>query len=177
MYCGNFFETLLFWFRIFIFRFSHDHACVKFLSCDQTWQWRQEKFSLKRCMFWLLWSRDYCIYSNIKQTNIKLVVEICWKLNIESAIARFKMAEEVAVPEKNDQIQDKNAENTPNSTNDMSIIVNTSAVSEEKTDGDFKYGFTLPDLYKIGLEFYKKGWCLFCVLFVCACFVFCLAIF
>eukprot|EP00111_Clytia_hemisphaerica_P018392 TCONS_00054381-protein len=66
------------------------------------------------------------------------------------------MAEEVVVPEKNDQIQDKNAENTPNSTNDMSIIVNTSAVSEEKTDGDFKYGFTLPDLYKIGLEFYKK---------------------
>ena len=76
------------------------------------------------------------------------------------------MAEEVTVPEKDDQIQDKNAENTPNSTNDMSIIINTSAVSVEKTDGDFKYGFTLPDLYKIGLEFYKKGWLfLFCLLF------------
>ena len=41
--------------------------------------------------------------------------------------------------------------------NDLSIIVNTSAINENKTSDEFKHGFSPADLYKLGLEFYKKG--------------------
>jgi len=42
-------------------------------------------------------------------------------------------------------------------TNDLSIVVNTSAINEIKSENEFKFGFSLADLYKVGLEFYKKG--------------------
>lgn len=68
------------------------------------------------------------------------------------------MAEEAV--ERDGEEQNREMENENQSTslsNDMSIIVNTSAINENKTSDEFKYGFSSGDLYKLGLEFYKKG--------------------
>lgn len=69
------------------------------------------------------------------------------------------MAEE-AVGRDGEEQNNKEMQNESKSSsqsNDMSIIVNTSAINENKTSDEFKYGFSSGELYKLGLEFYKKG--------------------
>ena len=62
------------------------------------------------------------------------------------------MAEEIVVegegPKENEQTA---------ASNDLTIEVNTSALEIKNSDGEYKFGFSLSDLYKISLEFYKKG--------------------
>ena len=68
------------------------------------------------------------------------------------------MAEEAVQRDGEEQNREMENENQSTSlSNDMSIIVNTSAINENKTSDEFKYGFSSCDLYKLGLEFYKKG--------------------
>lgn len=57
--------------------------------------------------------------------------------------------------EQNQEMENENK--STSLSNDMSIIVNTSAINENKTSDEFKYGFSSGELYKLGLEFYKKG--------------------
>lgn len=61
------------------------------------------------------------------------------------------MAEETVVEEKGPK---ENEQNVP--TSDLTIDVNTSALEVTKSDHEYKFGFSLSDLYKISLEFYKK---------------------
>lgn len=52
--------------------------------------------------------------------------------------------------------QTKN-EDSDEAHNDLTIVVNTSAVNTSNVNEEFKHGFSLNDLYKISLEFYKRG--------------------
>lgn len=68
------------------------------------------------------------------------------------------MAEEAVGRKGEEENQEINNENKPNlPSSELSIIVNTSAIDESKSSDEFKHGFSLCDLYKLGLEFYKKG--------------------
>lgn len=47
--------------------------------------------------------------------------------------------------------------NSEETNNDLTIVVNTSAINTSNINEEFKFGFSLNDLYKISLEFYKRG--------------------
>ena len=55
------------------------------------------------------------------------------------------------------QNQIKTSENEEIANKNLTIDVNTSELDTSKIDENLKFGFNLNDLYKVALEFYKKG--------------------